>query len=436
MKVACLANLNNMMFILCRYLREAGIDAHLITLSDEPAHFSPASDSYDEDYLKYHKVLPITKSTLFKANSIRLLKKELADFDFYVGTDLAPAMVTLIGKSLDVFIPHGSDIYDLPFEKIRKKGIDKVWWLSEKETLSKLQKIGIEHTKTILFPDEYDIHFPFKNKLKTVATYHNTSGPMVFIPQYANLENNPEVKALQWYPFFKKLRTENDLIIFSHSRHNGFNLSPDMAIHQKGNDNLIEGFAQYLKTNPTVNAKLVFFDYGINIQASKDLITSLEIDANIVWMPLMPRKEIMLGLNMADISCGQFDNSWLTCGVVNETLASNIPLLHYRDDALYKADYEDLYPLLNAKTAEEVSQQLGAYMADKENYKQLAELGSKWLKKYTVDNPLGIIEAQFKTNDDRELGKNDLKKVEKILKKHNLRDKIYRAQGKIRSKLG
>ncbi|MFT5820840.1 MAG: hypothetical protein ACI8ZM_002088 [Crocinitomix sp.] len=436
MRVACLANLNNMMFILCRYLREAGIDAHLITLSDEPAHFSPASDSYDVGYLEYYKVLPITKSTLYKADSVELLKKELADFDVYVGTDIAPTIVTLIGKTLDVFIPHGSDIYDLPFEKTRKKGIDKVWWLSEKDTLSKLQKIGIENTKTILFPDEYDIHFPFKNKLKTTATYHNTSGPMVFIPQYADLENNPQVKALQRYSFFKKLREENDLIIFSHSRHNGFNLSPDMAIHQKGNNILIEGFAKFVKANLSINAKLIFFDYGMNVQASKDLISALEIDANIVWMPLMQRKEIMLGLNMADISCGQFDNSWLTCGVVNETLASNVPLLHYREDDLYEADYEELYPLLNAKTAEDVQQRLEGFIADKETYTQLAEQGSIWLKEYTVDNPLRIIEAQFKTSGERALSANDLKTVNSILKKHTLRDKIYRAQGKIRSKFG
>ncbi|MBL4635548.1 MAG: hypothetical protein JKY56_16935 [Kofleriaceae bacterium] len=378
--------------------------------------------------------MPITKSTLYKANSIELLKKELADFDFFIGTDLAPTITTLIGKKLDVFIPHGSDIYDLPFEKKRGKGTNKVWWLSEKETLSKLQKIGIEQCKTILFPDEYEIHFPYKNKLKTTAQYHNTSGPMVYIPQYANLEKNPQIKSLQWYPFFKKLREENDLIIFSHSRHNGFDLSPNMAIHQKGNDILIEGFAHYIKANPSIKAKLIFFDYGMNVQASKELISALEIDENIVWMPLMPRKEIMLGLNMADISCGQFDNSWLTCGVVNETLASNIPLLHYREDELYEGDYEDLYPLLNAKTSEDIHERLTAFIAEKESYNQLAKQGSKWLKKYTVDNPLRIIEAQFKIEGNQTLAETEIKKVKSILKKHTLRDKIYRVQGKIRSK--
>lgn len=434
MRVACLANLNNMMFILCRYLRDVGIDAHLITLSDEPAHFSPGSDSYDDDYLEYYKVLPVTKSTLYKTESIQILKKELADFDFFVGTDISPTIVTLIGKTLDVFIPHGSDIYDLPFEKKRKKGTNKVWWLSEKETLSKLQNIGIKNTKTILFPDEYDIHFPFKNRLKTVAKYHNTSGPMVFIPQYDDLANNPYVKDLQWYPFFKKLREENDLIIFSHSRHNGFNLSAEMAIHQKGNNILIDGVANFVKTHPKVKTKLIFFEYGMDVDASKDLIKAHKIEDHIVWMPLMQRKEIMLGLNMADISCGQFDNSWLTCGVVDETLASNIPLLHYREDALYETDYETLYPLMNAKTAADITERLEAYSLDKDYQNKLAELGSQWLKKYTVDNPLRIIQGQFDLKTKTTLSITELKKVKSILKKHRTKDKVYRAQGKIKTK--
>jgi hypothetical protein len=434
MRVACLANLNNMMFILCRYLREAGIDAHLITLSDEPAHFSPGSDSYNDDYLKYYRVLPITKSTLYRTESIQILKKELVDFDFFVGTDIAPTIVTLIGKSLDVFIPHGSDIYDLPFRKTRKKGTNKVWWLSEKETLSKLQNIGISQTKTILFPDEYDIHFPFKNKLKTVAEYHNTSGPMVFIPQYEDLENKPEIKNLEWYPFFKNLRDENELIIFSHSRHNGFNLSADMAIHQKGNNILIEGVASFVKTHPKVKTKLIFFEYGMDVEASKELIKAHDIGDYIVWMPLMQRKEIMLGLNMADISCGQFDNSWLTCGVVNETLASNIPLLHYREDALYNKEYETLYPLMNAKTAADITERLEVFLADKDNQNKRAKQGAAWLKKYTVDNPLRIIQEQFDSNAETTLSATELKKVKSILKKHRTKDKVYRAQGKIKNK--
>ena len=437
MRVACLANINNMMFILCRYLRDNGIDAHLITLDDEPGHFSPEADSYDKDYLNYYTVLALTKSTIYKKDSIAILHKNLDDFDFFIGTDIAPALLTLIGKNLDVFIPHGSDIYNLPFKQAREKSVNKVWWLSEKSTLSELQKIGIENTSTILFPDEYDIHFPFKDKLKTKAQYHNTSGPMVYIPQYTDLENNPNVKELKQYDFFKNLKVENDLVVFSHSRHNGFNLGKSLAVHQKGNDILIAGFSKFAKEHTSIRSKLIFFNYGMNIEASKELIRQHKIEDHVIWMPLMQRKEIMFGLNMATISCGQFDNSWLTCGVVNETLASNIPLLHYRQDDLYLDDYNELYPLLNAKTSEDISNLLGDYIADPKFHKNKAKQGSEWLDKYTVKKPLKIILNQLNKSLDNSstTSTDNLNRVNRILKKHTFWDKVYRLQGKIKSSL-
>jgi len=423
------------MFILCRYLRDAGIDAQLVTLSDEPAHFSPGADSYDENYKAYYTVLPITKSTLYKPESIDLLKATLKDFDFFIGSDIAPALTTLIGRKLDVFIPHGSDIYALPFAPKRKKGTDKVWWLREKDTLSKLQKIGIESVTTILFPDEYDIHFPFKDKLTTKATYHNTSGPMVYIPQYKGLLNKVEVKQLDYYDQFYTLRQENDLLIFSHSRHNGFTLPEELAIHQKGNHHLIKGFAGFTRNNPTVKTRLIFFEYGMDVDASKKLIKTEGITNQVVWMPLMPRKEIMFGLNSSDISCGQYENSWLTCGVVNETLASEIPLLHYREDHLYQKDYADLYPLLNANAPEDITVAIQNYWNEPEVYKAKAKKGADWLHKYTVENPLKIVKEAMKNQRESHLENSALKEVFQVLKKYNLRDKIYRAQGKIKNKL-
>ena len=115
MRIACVANINNMMFILCRYLRDEGFDAELITLADEPAHFSPSADSYKDDYLSYYTVLPFTKSTVYSPEAILEIGRKLGAYDFYIGSDIAPALLALIGKKLDVFVPHGSDIYALPF---------------------------------------------------------------------------------------------------------------------------------------------------------------------------------------------------------------------------------------------------------------------------------------------------------------------------------
>ena len=86
--------------------------------------------------------------------------KELAtifeDCDFYIGTDIAPALLVLLGKKINVFIPHGSDIYSYPFPEKPGTMVDKIWWSREIYFVGLIQKIGVEHADTILFPKEYD----------------------------------------------------------------------------------------------------------------------------------------------------------------------------------------------------------------------------------------------------------------------------------------
>ena len=81
--------------------------------------------------------------------------------------------------------------------------MSRSWWLNEKETLRKLQVIEIEHTVDILFPDGYDEKFSFKKSLKTGATYHNTSGPMVYSDQYDQKLTSLTSDEFEYLDFFK-----------------------------------------------------------------------------------------------------------------------------------------------------------------------------------------------------------------------------------------
>ena len=49
MRIACIGNMNNMMFTLCRYLRDNGYDANLFCFKDEAVNFLPGTDSFDAD---------------------------------------------------------------------------------------------------------------------------------------------------------------------------------------------------------------------------------------------------------------------------------------------------------------------------------------------------------------------------------------------------
>ena len=78
------------------------------------------------------------------------------------------------------------------------------------------------------------------------------------------------------------------------------------AVYGKGTDVLIRGFASFLNQNPQLKCRLVFFKYGTSIAYSESLIHELGLEKHIIWLPLMPRKEIMLYLSFADITCGHF----------------------------------------------------------------------------------------------------------------------------------
>jgi hypothetical protein len=390
MKVACIGNMNNMMFTLCRYLRDNNINSHLFLFEDEAAHFLPESDSYDDDYKKYSSTLPVDRKNFTNLN-IKKLQSILKDYVFFIGTDIAPALLTLLGKRINVFIPHGSDLYALPFTLTSKKKYDKIWWAREVYYIGLIQRIGVENAYTILFPEEYDEQFPYKHKLNCKGVFHNTSGPMVYAPQYRSLSQNREIRKLKYYDYFKELRGEYELIVFSHSRQNGLNLPEHQKIHEKGNDILINGYASFVVQNRKIKTCLVLFDYGMDVNSAKQLVSKLNIDKYVIWMPKMDRKEIMFGMMNSDICCGLFKNSWLTCGVVNETLSLGKPLIHYRNDSLYVKDYPELYPILNANSAKEVCNQIINYTKNKEEIIKQSLKGINWLEEFTVKRPLKII---------------------------------------------
>lgn len=130
MKIACVGNMNNMLFSLCQYLRELKLDCHLLLFEDEP--FLPEHDSYTQAYKEYTHVLPIGKSSLLDRKKRKEVAAVLKNYDYFIGTDIAPALFYSLGLPMSIFVPHGSDIYSYPFlEPIPEKKSKKIWWLTD-----------------------------------------------------------------------------------------------------------------------------------------------------------------------------------------------------------------------------------------------------------------------------------------------------------------
>ena len=425
-KIAFVCNMNHMMFTLCRYMLDEGFDCHLFVFKDEAKHFLPDADCFDDSYFAYTTILNHKKEDFFLddlTNTSSILKR----YDFFIGTDLAPAFLYACGIRLDIFIPHGTDIFKIPFDSEVKRPsvVNRTWWLKSLFFNSKLQLAGINVTPTIIIDDEYN-RFGYKNKLNPSINYISASPPMLYAPQYEKFEER-NFEKLKSAKTFNELRAKYLLIIFSQSRHFWGNKDWEAKGNGKGNDVLIRGFAKFLHENNFPNACLVLYTYGANVENSKALIKELSIEENVVWMPVSDRKEIMFGLNISDIACGEFYRSWYFCGTVNEALFLNKPLIHFRDDI--GQIRTNGYPVINVRNEIDISVYLKKFYNDRSVFIDQASKGKNWIIQFSVEPIVKIIKDLIQDklkNQSSEINNSaEVGKLRKKIKGRLLLNKLF-----------
>ena len=160
----------------------------------------------------------------------------------------------------------------------------------------------------------------------------------------------------------------------SHSRHYWHNKSLEDPAN-KGTDKLIRGYAKLVEKNKDLKVRLIFLEYGHDIEPSKQLIKDLNIENHVVWFPKMKRKDLMAGLMVCDLVCAEFTHSWNTSGVLYEALVGAKPILAHRDEEDSKKQWLELYEIMNAYSEVEIEEQLNNYIKDPNKYKKIGENG-------------------------------------------------------------
>lgn len=388
MKVACIGNMNNMFFSLVRFLRGLGVDVNLLLLDNEKDHFLPLADTFNDDYNDYTIRLEWGHPFHFLNFTRKLADKIKADIDGYdviIGCETVPAFLHRIDRSVDIFIPHGEDLFSYPFFDLLKK---ERWKIKVKAfLLHKYQRRGIQNVRYMLEDHAGDGVDEVLSRLQLKGTRINCGTPMVYTPDYNPIAIKQFYRRSKWHEKFKGIRESHDLVIFHQARHI-WKDTRELAC--KANDNLFRGFAKFLNHSTDANACIVTCDYGRDVGATKKLIQSLGIEDKVCWLPLLPRKEIMVGLSLCDIGTGDFEHGWSSNGVIFEILAMAKPLMHYRNDSLYDDVYPELYPLINVKSADDIANSLHDYMTQRAYYRSMGERGRVWYQQYGVDEPLKI----------------------------------------------
>lgn len=423
-KVALVCNMNNNFFTIARYLRDRGVDAHVFLLG-EHEHFKPDADSYTDNYDDFVHEANWIKAGFFSIdpNSIKAIQNDMAGFDLIIACGYAPFFLHRAGLKIDIFVPYGSDFYEVPFyfygnslfyflnkidvvyrkitgqdivmKSLRKIGLNEIAGKYRSYKLSYHQASAIQEAKHIFCICQNDHWKHLVDQIGTHDLMRPVTLPVVYLSEYKKEYIEQHTSNLVSYNFLKQVRQQNELVVFHHSRHAWKNSPNDLT--QKRNDILIRGFADFVHANPATKACLVTAAYGPDVQTSKDLIEELGISNHVLWLPVMQRKEIMACLTLADIGAVDFGLSWVTGGVLFEFMAMQLPIMQLRHDEMYEQLYDELYPIMQSNSETEIKESLEDYLNRPDYYKDMGRQSHEWFVRHVINEPLEnymrIIEA-------------------------------------------
>jgi glycosyltransferase involved in cell wall biosynthesis len=393
MKVAVIDNTCNNGYVMMRYLNDAGIDTDLLVFNNAKGHGDPANDTYEFEY--FDRII----NTHWKDKGLIWLSRKdidkyLCRYDFVIGSDYSPALFHRLKRKLDIFFPHGTDLFNYPFKSLSfsrniKKSVGE--WI-----LGKWQYRGIQlNTRKFVFELTNNQNEAYVKRFKNAhfkRQYLTT--PLIYIPQYTeeNIQNISQNSVnVQMLVSLRKLGYN---VVFHHCQQQWAN--PAHYLFYKGNDKLIRGFAEFVKKNPDKKLKLVMIERGTDVQPSKALISELDIAEHVLWFSFMPRKEVMACIRFADIGVGELGHSWYTYSVVSEFMSMGVPVVHSCNIDYYKNIHNEVYPMYMAFTSMDITDKLYEYFQNPDAFRGTGILSKEWFRKNIVNQFLNFIKDEIK----------------------------------------
>lgn len=379
MRIALIDNMNNNFFALARYFRALGIEVDLFLIPESShLHFAPDEDTWlDLTNASWIKRFPVSYKW---KNYIRPISKTIQSvfkrYDKIIACGPAVGFLYRADVKVDLFVPYGGDLFNAPF--LSKRGFSRKvhkfpfsYLLSLRRTY--LQRKGIQGATHIISNANWRVAQDAVEKLGCSSI--NLPRVMVFKEVFPD-------NAFSRFSFFH----DHDFVVFSPTRHlwkTNAEPMPDFDIHggAKRNDKLIRAFARVVKKRLFDDPIMILFDYGADVLYSKALIHELEIDRYVRWLPLVPRRELVVGVSMATFVADQFREgmSATSAGTTNEALAYGTPVITNTDGAIFKVD--DPYygcPILQALTEDDIFAQFQSYSENPRFFKELGESSVKW----------------------------------------------------------
>ena len=375
------------MFPTARYLADEGHEVTLFLLDEFP-HFLPQADMYEETVNVKLVTLGWTDMNFYTVTSTQV-KKTFQDFDFFIGTDYAPAILLKARLFVHLYFPAGGDLFDYPFRKLAKsKWLPDIFQI-EAWRCAQYQKIGLAQVACVSMDAANEEFENYLSILKMDKKERLPALPFLYLPQYTT----EYFLNSKYHSLINELRSENDFLVIQHCRQSW--TCDTSSLHYKANDRLVKGFYQFKHKQPNVKAKLVLLEYGLDVEATKTLITSLHLDSSVTWLPKMFRKDLMGIIKQCDVGVGELGRSWFSYGAVYEILAMNVPFVGNRNDKEYTSVSSGLYPMFHAQTEEDITNVLTTIYLDKISAQTVATKAYNWFEVNAIGASLVAIKNKL-----------------------------------------
>jgi len=366
MKILFAGNLVNVNYHTVKQLRKDGIDAELLldpSGTNDPVNIdSNLKNGYPDWFHIYDR-----KKSNWKLVVIKTMRNK--KFDLIHASAELPIFTNFSRKPF-IVQALGSDFREL--------------WL-ENSIKGKLLKRAYRKSKVILFsmPDHIPIYK--KSGLKNGIFLPLIVDTSIFTPQI--IQNNP----------FK------DKFVILHATSLIWNI--------KGNDLLINGFAEFIKKYP--NSLLIIIERGIDSKRTRSLVHSLNLSDKVKFVngPL-DRVELLRYYNLSDVVADEFILPAMS-GITNEALCCGKPVItcYPKDD--FAGVYTENPPIFNANNSIEICKQL-ELLTDKKRRKEIGKKGREWIIK---NNNPHIYSLKLKIIYESVLHGDNIDKIRENLKK-------------------
>jgi glycosyltransferase involved in cell wall biosynthesis len=183
-------------------------------------------------------------------------------------------------------------------------------------------------------------------------------------------------------PLGERLRREHrcDHIFLAPARHHWKHCPPSFENSWlKRNDILIRALGRLFAARPALRALVVFFEWGSEVDLSKQLIAECGFADRVRWEPIASKPVMREYYNAADIVFDQFNDGIGTFGtVVPESLASGKPVVLNYKEALHHWCFPELPPALNAASEDAIIAHTTRLLDDEPCRLALGARGRDW----------------------------------------------------------